>query len=123
MSASDVPKPLAKALGRIPSGLFVLTAGPFGAETGLLVSWVQQCSFDPPMVSVALRRGRPIAGLLAVGEPFTVNVVGEGQKHLIAHFGRGFEPGQPAFEGVALERHDGHPPALAEAVAHLACRV
>ena len=31
------------ALGRIPSGLFVLTLRHGGRETGMLASWVQQC--------------------------------------------------------------------------------
>ena len=56
---ADVP-PWAAALGRIPSGLFVLTARNGERETGMLASWVQQCSFTPPCVSVALRKGREL---------------------------------------------------------------
>ncbi len=41
--------PIAQVLGRIPSGIFVLTVGDdTGRETGMLASWVQQASFDPP---------------------------------------------------------------------------
>ena len=48
MSASDEA---ILALGRVPSGLFILTAGNGPTETGLLASWVQQCSFDPPRLT------------------------------------------------------------------------
>jgi flavin reductase (DIM6/NTAB) family NADH-FMN oxidoreductase RutF len=113
----------AAALGRVPSGLFVLTArGPAG-ETGMLASWVQQCSFDPPQVSVALRKGRYVLDWLADGAAFGVNVIPEGEKRLVAHFGKGFEPGEPAFAGLAVERVDGSAPALGAAHAFLDCRV
>src|SRR5437764_15100076 len=99
MSAGDEQKQLGAALGRIPSGLFVLTARRGDAETGMLASWVQQCSFDPPQVSVALGRGRDLAAWLTDGAPFTLNVLGDGQRKLLSHFGKGFALGEPAFEG------------------------
>jgi flavin reductase (DIM6/NTAB) family NADH-FMN oxidoreductase RutF len=123
MDPTDPARSLGHAIGKIPSGLFVVTAGRGRSETAMLASWVQQCSFEPPMLSMALGHGRPFAELLKVGEPFTVNVLAEGQKHLLAHFGKGFEAGEPAFERIAIERADGFPPLLTDALAHLACRV
>ncbi len=43
MNDATASDSLAAALGRIPSGLFVLTAGSGATETGMLASWVQQC--------------------------------------------------------------------------------
>jgi flavin reductase (DIM6/NTAB) family NADH-FMN oxidoreductase RutF len=114
---------LAAALGRIPSGLFVLTAGRGGDETGMLASWVQQCSFEPPQVSVALRKGRDVLEYLTDGAAFVLNVVPENGKALIAHFGKGFGPGEPAFEGLEVRRDGDTPPVLAAAHAYLDCRV
>ena len=54
----DAAPDLFAALGRVPSGLFILTARHGHRETGMLASWVQQCSFDPPQLSLCLRRGR-----------------------------------------------------------------
>ncbi|MCE9565648.1 MAG: flavin reductase family protein [Planctomycetes bacterium] len=112
-----------EALGRIPSGLFVLTARHGGQETGMLASWVQQCSFDPPQVSVAVRSGRYVLDWLTDGAAFVVNVIPEGGKALIAHFGKGFEPGEPAFEGLEVRRDGKEPPVLLTAHAYLECRV
>jgi flavin reductase (DIM6/NTAB) family NADH-FMN oxidoreductase RutF len=113
----------AAALGRVPSGLFVVTArGPLG-ETGMLGSWVQQCSFDPPQLTVAVRKGRFVLEWLTEGAAFAVNVIPEGQKALVAHFGKGFELGQPAFDGVEYTRHGDSAPLLATALACLDCRV
>jgi flavin reductase (DIM6/NTAB) family NADH-FMN oxidoreductase RutF len=118
--SADLP-PWAAALGRIPSGLFVLTAAHGGQETGMLASWVQQCSFDPPMVSVAVRKGRPLLEWLTDGAAFAVNVIGEGQKNFVAHFGKGFDPGEPAFTGLDVDRSGGAP-VLTAALAHLHLR-
>jgi flavin reductase (DIM6/NTAB) family NADH-FMN oxidoreductase RutF len=106
-------------LGRVPSGLFVLTVRWEQRETGLLVSWVQQCSFRPPLVSIALRRDRPINAWLAEGTAFTLNVLDDTQTDMVAHFGKGFELDEPAFEGLEVDRSLGAAPVLTEALAFL----
>jgi flavin reductase (DIM6/NTAB) family NADH-FMN oxidoreductase RutF len=123
MSDGDWRKQFLAALGRVPSGLFVLTVRQGGAETGMLTSWVQQCSFEPPQVTVALKRGRDVAALLTPGAGFVLNVLDDSQTDMIGHFGRGFGPGEPAFEGLDVERPDGCPAVLSEALAYLECRV
>lgn len=114
---------LAAALGRIPSGLFVLTIRRGEDETGMLVSWAQQCSFNPPQVSVALNKAREMLDWLPHGAPFVLNIIPEGGKSLVAHFGKGFAPGEPAFEGLKVIREDETPPILPTAHAYLVCRV
>jgi flavin reductase (DIM6/NTAB) family NADH-FMN oxidoreductase RutF len=114
---------LAAALGRIPSGLFVLTARNGENETGMLTSWVQQCSFEPPQVSVAIRKGRYILEWLPDGATFVLNLIPEGGKALIAHFGKGFAPNEAAFEGLVVSREGETPPVLCAANAYLECRV
>jgi len=114
---------LAAALGRVPSGIFVLAAGQGAQETAMLASWVQQCSFDPPQVSVAVRRDRAIHDLLTDGAAFTLNIVPIHATEFLKHFGKGFEPGEPAFPGFAVERTTAGNAILTAALAHLDCRV
>jgi flavin reductase (DIM6/NTAB) family NADH-FMN oxidoreductase RutF len=123
MMPNDPERQLAWALGRIPSGLFVVTVRHGQAETGMLASWVQQCSFEPPQISLALRRGREISAWLMVGAVFTVNVLDDSQTDMIVHFGRGFALDQPAFLGLEVERTDVAAPVLSEALAYLECQV
>jgi flavin reductase (DIM6/NTAB) family NADH-FMN oxidoreductase RutF len=119
----DAQKSLAAALGRIPSGLFVLTFRHGKQETAMLASWIQQCSFEPPQIVIAMNEKRFVLEWLKEGSPIAVNILGEGQKDLMSHFGKGFEPGQPAFDGIALDRnHDGSA-TLRDAHAVLDCRV
>jgi flavin reductase (DIM6/NTAB) family NADH-FMN oxidoreductase RutF len=114
---------LAAALGRVPSGLFILTARHGDAETGMLASWVQQCSFEPPRVSVAIRPTRDINAWLTPDSLFVLNVIEEGQKLLLGRFAKGFALSEPAFTGLPIEHQDGGPAILRDALAYLTCRV
>ncbi len=114
-------EPLYAVLGRVPSGIFILTVGSDDLATGMLASWVMQAGFEPPMVTVAVRRDRYVAEWLTNGELFVLNLVAEGQKHLLKHFGRGFEPGEPAFTGLDIRPTDSGPPALVDAIGILEC--
>ncbi len=120
---SSVADSTMAALGRIPSGLFILTARQGEQETGMLASWVQQCSFDPPRVSAAFAWDRWVLSWLTSGAPFAVNVIPEGEKALIAHFGKGFGPGEPAFNGLEVIREADRAPVLSAAHASIACQV
>ena len=112
-------KQLQAALGRIVSGMFVITARREPGETGMLASWVQQCSFQPPQLSVAIQRGREIADLLGTNSAFTLNILEESQTDMIVHFGRGFELPEPAFQNLEIERAESGGPVLQEALAYL----
>ncbi|MFM8477633.1 MAG: flavin reductase family protein [Planctomycetaceae bacterium] len=101
MTADSVETQLAPILGRIPSGLFVLVAaGPGNCPTGMLASWVQQASFAPPQVTVAVNKVRWISEYLHLGAPVTLNQAPKGDSLLLKHFGKGFEPGADAFFGL-----------------------
>lgn len=122
-ATADPSESLAFALGRVPSGLFVLTAKNGDRETGMLASWVQQCSFAPPQITVALNNARGLIEWLPAGAVFVLNIIPEGGKALIAHFGKGIEPGEPAFDGLQVVRESETPPVLLASHAYLVCRV
>lgn len=123
MTADDPQRAFASALGRIPSGLFILTVSHAGQETGFLASWVQQCSFKPPRLSFAVQPDRPIVQMLVPEAALAFNILESSATDMIAHFGKGFAPGANAFEGVELIREPGKAPVLAEALAVLEGRV
>jgi flavin reductase (DIM6/NTAB) family NADH-FMN oxidoreductase RutF len=114
-------KPFDPALGRVPSGIFILTVGSGARATGMLASWVMQAGFEPPMVSVAVKLGRYVCDWLTEGQPFVLNLVGESQSEFLKHFGKGFEPGKPAFEGFAITHCARGVPILTDALGHLEC--
>ena len=113
---------LASVLGRVPSGLFILTLRHNNEETGMLTSWVMQAGFEPPMVTVALKHGRHVTDWIAEGAPFVLNLLAENHKSLISHFGRGFQRGEEALAGLKVIRTADGMPALGEALGYLECR-
>jgi flavin reductase (DIM6/NTAB) family NADH-FMN oxidoreductase RutF len=101
MVTPELRETLAPVLGRVPSGVFILIAGnSAGAQTGMLASWIQQASFEPPQVTVAVNRSRYLNEWLVTGSPVTLNQVAKGDNLLFRHFGKGFDPGVDAFSGV-----------------------
>jgi flavin reductase (DIM6/NTAB) family NADH-FMN oxidoreductase RutF len=114
---------LGMALGRIPSGLYILTVRHGDRATGMLASWVQQAGFDPPALTVAIRRDRYVGDWVAASGRFTLSQLAVGSKALIRHFGRGFEADAPAFEGVELRHEAQGGPILAAALAYLDAEV
>ena len=114
---------MTSALGRIPSGLFILTVRRDSLETGMLASWVQQCSFEPPHITLAVHPQREIAGLLTQDSIFTLNILDESQTDMIGHFGRGFSLQETPFEGLDVDRSLANGPVLSEALAFLDCQV
>jgi flavin reductase (DIM6/NTAB) family NADH-FMN oxidoreductase RutF len=114
-------KPFDPVLGRVPSGIFILTIGTGARATGMLASWVMQAGFEPPMVSMAVKLGRYVCDWIGEGQPFVLNLVGESQTNLLKHFGKGFEPGAPAFEGLAISHCARGVPVLNDAVGHIEC--
>ena len=115
--------PLGQALGRVPSGLYILTARHDGRATGLLASWVMQAGFDPPMVTVAINSQRYVADWVSASGRFALNQIAAGGKPLVRHFGRGFPPDAPAFAGLELRAEGRGGPILASALAFLDAEV
>jgi flavin reductase (DIM6/NTAB) family NADH-FMN oxidoreductase RutF len=117
---------IAAALGRIPSGLFVITwretSGTAGGhDRGMLASWVMQAGFEPPLVSIAIGTSRDLLMAAEAGAHFCVNVLGDSQRSLAGRFGKPAGAGDDPFAGLALERTASGAAALSEAVAWLEC--
>ncbi|MEO1995980.1 MAG: flavin reductase family protein [Planctomycetaceae bacterium] len=92
-------------LGRVPSGVFILTAADGeGRETGMLASWVQQAGFAPPCVTVAVNQDRYLNSWFQQNPHVVLNLIGENQFQWLKHFGKGFEPDEAAFEDIDVTR-------------------
>ena len=121
MPVSD-PTPLARALGRIPSGLFVVTTVVEGRRSGFLASFVQQAGFAPPVLCVAVGRDRPALDDLRRSGRFALSVIDEGSKRLIVPFTRRLADGQSPFEQLAVLETPGGQVVLGDALAWVECR-
>lgn len=114
---------LARALGRIPSGLFILTLRHGEAATGVLLSWVQQCGFSPPGVTFCVQTNRFHLDWLRAGAQACLHILGlDSGKPLLKHFAAGFGPEANAFADIPHWNEPGKPPLLPEALAWLHLR-
>ena len=117
---SEIAK--AGAVGKIPSGLFIIVARDGQKVDGFLGSFVQQVSMDPLRISLAVMPGRPAYDMIQAGDLFTVNVVGDHDSSFLKHFWRGYDPDNSPFSELA--HHDGPEGGLAldAALAVVECR-
>lgn len=54
----------AQAMGRVVGSLSVVTCKDGDAESAMLASWLSQASFDPPGLTVAVKRDRATESLM-----------------------------------------------------------
>jgi len=116
---------IGKAIGRIPSGVFILSAASAdGRETAaMMASWVQQAAFDPPALSVAIGKERPIGQLIRATRKFALSVVPDNDTTLMKRYARGIKPGEDPFAGVETLTTPLGVPALKAAIAWLECQL
>jgi flavin reductase (DIM6/NTAB) family NADH-FMN oxidoreductase RutF len=117
VSGPEIP-PLARALGRIPCGLYVVTSLAGARPVGFVASLLMQTGFRPPTLGVAVSPERAVLGALRESGRFSVSILDRDSRALMGRF---FGKGEP-FVGLDLVETGG-PPALAGALAWLSCRV
>jgi hypothetical protein len=59
---------VAKALARVSSGLYVVSASHNNATSAMVASWVSQASFEPLGLTVAVAKDRAIESMMQVGD-------------------------------------------------------
>ena len=112
-----------RALGRLPSGVYILTARQGSQSLAMMASWVQQAAFDPPAVSVAIAKDRPVREVLQKSGQFALAVVADGDSAIMRKYARGVPPGQDPFDGVETTQTRAGLPIPKSALAYLDCRV
>ena len=115
---------LETALGRISSGLYIITAKKGEITGAMLASWVSQASFEPLGLTIAVAKDRAIESLMQVGDRFVLNVLEEGNyQGLMKHFLKRFPPGADRFAGVKTQPAENGSPILTDALAFMECEV
>lgn len=120
---SDETRPL--AVGHIPSGLFIVCAYDQDKNMidGFLASWVQQVSFEPLLVSLCIKPGRPAYDLISKGAVFSINVIGEHEKNYMKHFWKGYDPESNPFNEIPHEVKDDGTVVINQAKSTISCKL
>jgi len=101
-------------LRKMTYGVWVISADAAGVREASTVTWVSQASFTPPLITVGIRVGSRLHGVLEKAGAFAMHLVAAGQKDVAETFiketkvtadtigGRKFTPG-PATKAPILE--------------------
>jgi len=122
MASQDHP-PLAQALGRMPSGLYIVSTLDGDTPIGFLGSFVQQVGFEPPAIAVAVGTDRDHLTAMRSSGSFAVSILDEASKGLMKRFFGQLPEGESPFDSLATSRPGGRAPVLDEALAWLSCEV
>lgn len=114
---------LEKALMKFPLVVSVVTVGRGAVENGLTISWASPVSFDPLEIMIAVDRRHYSVDFLKSTKNFVINVLGEGQQKLAAHFATETLVGDDKLAGLEVEEAPTGAAILAEALAWFDCEV
>jgi flavorubredoxin/flavin reductase (DIM6/NTAB) family NADH-FMN oxidoreductase RutF len=113
-----------KALGRISSGLYIITSQKNGEKSAMLASWVAQASLQPLGFTIAVAKDRAIESFMQVGDRFVLNALEEGNyKDLKRHFLKRLSPGADRFGEVKTQTAKNGCPILTDALAYMECEI
>ncbi len=114
-----------EVLRNLPYGLYAV--GVRGKEDGglnaLVASWVTQCSFDPPLLLVAIRKGTRSCDLLRQGQAFSVNLIDKNERRLARELVKPAHRVGDKLGAVSHFEDNTGAPILRKAFGYLECRV
>lgn len=112
-------------LRQIPYGLYVVgvrgqNEGDFNA---LVVSWLTQCSFDPPLIMIAIRKGTRRHELIKQGRVFSVNLIDKSERRLARAMVKPSDRVGDKLGKISHVEEDTGAPILRKAFGYVECQV
>ena len=112
---------MAKAFHFIPYGIYVLTTRRGAEPCAMIVSWVSQVSYAPPLLMVSLRHSRYALPAIQESGVFSLSLLRNEQKPWVARFKNPIS--QQQFVELFFETNKKSAPVLKGALASWKCRV
>jgi flavin reductase (DIM6/NTAB) family NADH-FMN oxidoreductase RutF len=121
---TQTDRTLHEILREMPCALYAIGLRGGHAEVNfLIVSWLTQCSFDPPLLMMAVRRNSFSYDLISEGDAFSVNLIDKGKRELAQQL---VKPADRVGDKVGkFDYSDGETgaPILRDAFAYIECKV
>ncbi|MDJ0633642.1 MAG: diflavin flavoprotein [Xenococcaceae cyanobacterium MO_188.B29] len=115
---------LEKALGRLSSGLYIITVVKGNIKSAMLASWVSKASLKPLGLTIAIAKEQAMESLMQVGDRFVLNVLAESNyQTVMKHFLKRLPPGADRFTEVKTQPASNGSPILTDALAYMECQV
>ncbi|MDP7008387.1 MAG: flavin reductase family protein [Phycisphaerales bacterium] len=117
------PQIIHNALASLPSGLFVMTCAHDQFRTGTITHWVGQCSHEPPLLVVSIRKGQIIEPMLRDARAFVLNMMPIGDRRSILRFGKDLQRTDDPFLSVDFDTATTGMPILKHALGWFDCEL
>lgn len=104
-------------------GLYVVTSRSEADRGAFLCNWLTQCSFEPPLIVVAVEYDAHSLQVMQRSERFVVNVLETGQRELAGWFGRHSAKVGDKLANRELSATPSGQPVLPEALSWVECEV
>ena len=123
---------LTQTLKKITYGFYVLTTKADADDiqsrdkdyyAAGLVSWVSQCSFDPPMVMVAVQKQSDLNETIHKSKVFAINILGKADKPMISPFSKDTKVEESRLNGYKFTEGETGSPLLNDVPAFIECEL
>ena len=112
-----------KILRKIPYGLYILGLRDGQKFHGMVGSWVSQCSFEPPLLMLGIKKGSYSHQMMEHNPYLSVNFPRKDQKKLVESFFKPYEVKDGKFGEVSFHVGKNGAPILDDTLAFLECKV
>jgi len=120
-SVAPSKEKIGPAIGRLASGVYIVTVDVAGKKDGMLATWITQAGFDPPSLVVSVNKQRDILRAMNVGDRFTINVLSNRNMDIFKAFAKPHN--DEKFAGLALKESNIAGPVFVEAVSYIDLKV
>jgi flavin reductase (DIM6/NTAB) family NADH-FMN oxidoreductase RutF len=112
-----------KALGKVTSGLYVVTSKQGANIAAFTASFLVQVAFDPPLIAVSVKKGRGSYDIITEAGAFVVNIMSKDMMKVVGQFARPRPEGETGIDEVNHEEKSLGIPVLTDSLAYLECKV
>lgn len=108
-------------LGNFTYGIYLITIRDQDKKNGMVASWVTQCSNDPPLVIVTIKKDRLSNRQIIRSGKFCINVLEKRHKEIISQFK--ISDTEKKFDNIDCSESPSGLPVFDEALGWLECEV
>ncbi len=110
-TAIEIPK-LDQALEKMSYGYYLVASRKEGAElasqnedwiSAATVSWAMQSSFNPPLITIAVKKASNLNETIQRAQTFSLTILGQGEKELIKDFADKSDISGQTINGIRFE--------------------
>ncbi len=113
---------IGKALGKVASGLYVVTSKDGDKLAAFTASFLVQVSFNPPIIAVAMKKGRESYDIINASKVFAVNVISKESMKLVGLFANPKISAKEGLDTVSYSEKLLGIPILSDSISYLECK-